>query len=735
MWTVEDAGRIGALERDTRRSVSVGGKWRERARRIDDVLYGVFAGAVTLGFARVFYGYMRVQTGGEWSAPLDDVFLHFDHARSIARGYPFEWSEGNGFSSGNESLSYPFALAAGYWAGFRGPLLVVWAGIVACISMWAMLLWAKKLFRDLAPWAKYLAPLAVHSVGALTWSLFSGMEVAFYLGVWGAALAAMYAVLDADDPQKQKRRQWLLGTAGVLLVWTRPEGITSIAVLAIGLALALRARGSAAMGPTLLRTGLPSVLALAARAVANKWFTGEASSSGALAKLYVYDPFLTTEEKLQRYREVFEYVVIRNIEHHFADAPAYGWIVPLLAAVPLASRRTRGPASLLWASLVSWLAIVALNEHVRLENERHAMPAIAWLLLAAALGLGLLLTPWFSWARRTWPRLLVWAVMATTGVALVAVFAEHQAPRMREQIWLFGRASRNVRDQQTTTGRLLRRLQPKPRRVLVGNAGAVMYAADLPGLDLRGLGGYGKLPFARAGAHGLGARLELLQRVPPEDRPNYLALHPSDWGSFPSWFGRYLVAIPVHGSVMGGRGAEKVVYRADFRALDAGNEPWSMSPDEKVVDELDVADLLSEREHGYEYCRRPSSRRNSSCSEAACASVACGKTEARLLPAPEHPSRDIFDAGRMIHQHRSERFRLSRAPDAPARLIVRSVGDRPVRIELRVDGEAHGTLAFSTGGWQETSIELPQTRERFWVELESLDADWVNHHVWLVQPK
>jgi hypothetical protein len=73
--------------------------WGARTDRVDiDVL---------------FYAYMRVQTGGDWSAPLDDVFIHFDYARATARGYPFQWSEGNGFSSGNTSLSYPFALPSG----------------------------------------------------------------------------------------------------------------------------------------------------------------------------------------------------------------------------------------------------------------------------------------------------------------------------------------------------------------------------------------------------------------------------------------------------------------------------------------------------------------------------------------------------------------------------------------------------------------------------------------------
>lgn len=714
--------------------MSIEGKWLERMRRVDDALYGIFAGAVTLAFARIFYGYMRVQTGGEWSAPLDDVFIHFDHARSIARGHPFEWSEGNGFSSGNTSLSYPFALALGYWAGYRGPMLVVWAGIVACLSMWAMLLWAKRLFRDLAPWAKYLAPLSVYSVGALCWSVFSGLEIAFFLGVWGAALAAMYAVLDEGDERKRKRRQWLLGALGALLVWTRPEGVTSIAVLGIGTAVALRGQGSRATCATLLRTGLPAIFALTVQAIANKVLTGEAASNGAIANLYVYDPFLTTGEKLRRYRELVEYAVLRNVEYHFADMPPYGWIVPLLAVVPLLSRRTRGPALLLWASAIAWLLTVALNGQLRWQNERHTMPAVAWLLLAAALGVGLLISPWFSWRGRSRPKLFGWAATATTGLVLVATFIEHQAPRMRDQIWFFGRASRNIRDQQTTTGRLLRRLEPVPKRVLVGDAGAIVYAADLPGLDFIGLGGYGKLPFARAGVHGLGARLELLERVPPEDRPDYFALYPSWWGNFPSWFGRYIVGVPAYGNVICGE-AEKAVYRADLRALDGGREPWTMRPDEVAVDELDVADLISEREHDYAFCLDEAGVPASPlCTEADCHDLRCGVTEPRLLHDPRHPSRDAFDAGRLIHRGRTERFFLARKADAPARLVVRTVGDRPVQVEVRIEGETLGKLQIPRGGWQEVSIDLPETRERFSVELTALDA-WVNHHVWVVQPR
>jgi len=169
--------------------------------RLDAILYPLYAGAFVLYAARTFYGSMHQQTHGTWSAPLDDVFIHFDYARATARGYPFQWSEGNGFSSGNTSLSYPFVLAFGYWIGFRGMNIMVWAALVACVSTLGFLLAAAKLTEPLGRWAKYLLPPLVLSVGALDWSLWSGMENAFHLGVWGLALYAALALLRAAEDE------------------------------------------------------------------------------------------------------------------------------------------------------------------------------------------------------------------------------------------------------------------------------------------------------------------------------------------------------------------------------------------------------------------------------------------------------------------------------------------------------------------------------------------------------
>src|SRR6185295_1220786 len=112
----------------------------ERWGRIDRILFVAFAGACVAFVGALFVVDMLHQTGGEWSAPLDDVFIHFDYARSTARGYPFQWSEGNGYSSGNTSVTYPFILALGYRLHFTDLALMKWAVGVAAVSVLAYFL-------------------------------------------------------------------------------------------------------------------------------------------------------------------------------------------------------------------------------------------------------------------------------------------------------------------------------------------------------------------------------------------------------------------------------------------------------------------------------------------------------------------------------------------------------------------------------------------------------------------
>lgn len=705
--------------------------------RLEPVLYALFAAACTLWVARLFYSSLRLQTlytvidaknfaervgqPGPWSAPLDDVFIHFDFARSIARGHPFQWSEGNGYSSGGTSLLYPFVLAFGYWIGFRELTLMLWAALVACVSVFGLLLVSRRLFSGLPRWTSYLAPPVLLSVGALDWSLFSGMEVAFFLGVWGGALAAWDELTAPRAPGASTRtRALLLGAWSALVVATRPEAALIVALLSSSAAAAMwRREGRRAAAWTLMGTAVPGALVVIGHAIANRMLTGDSTAAGALVKLELYHPYLSAREVWEAWKFFVGYQVLRVTQYHFSDGPVTGWFIWALGLFALVPARTRRYAALLWASALVWVLLTALNGQVRWQNERYTMPAVAWLLLAAALGAAALLAGAWRWAER---RRSVHVAGALVAIGSLTFFAIHQRPRFRDQLWFFGRASRNILEQHIRTGWELRySLHPTPRRVLLSDAGAILYASDLPSLDLIGLGGYEQLPFARATPQGLGAALELIERMPPSKRPDVIATYPSWWPLLVLWFGDRVGEVPVRGNVICG-GAAQVIYRPDWSPFDLSGAPLALAPGEHVVDALDVADIVDEKAHDYRL-----SARN------------VGFVDMKLLAHPTQPERTLWDAGRVVNPGVAQEFVLRGfEPDRAARLAVRIAPPEAGAIAVEVDGWRAGVIEFpASDAWLEPSLTIPAGRvgESLRLRLVPTRGETIVYHVWATQAR
>lgn len=696
--------------------------------------YAVFAGISTLWIALIFYSSLRLQLfystvqGSEflfpndWSAPLDDVFIHFDFARAAARGHPFEWVEGNGYSSGGTSLLYPFVLAGGYLAGFTGTSLMVFAGVVACVGVLATLLGARRMFRDLPSWAAYLAPPLLLSIGALDWTLFSGMEVAFFLAVWAGQIVAWDDLVrgtlqEARPPRAPGWRALWLGLWGGVVVATRPEAAVLVAVLSLSAAGSYwRRRGLPSALVVLSLSALPGALVVVGQSLANLWLTGDMSAAGALVKLELHDPRLTAEQVLSAWRFHLIYQVARVTGYHVADNVWVGSILWVIAGSALLYRTTRRYALVLWASALLWIAVVALNGQVRWQNERYTMPAVAWLLLSAALGLGALLSQPLGRGRRG---MIARISVGAAAVAAVVTLAIYQVPRFRGQTWFFGRASRNIRDQHIVAARKLRSAHPRPRRVLVGDAGAIPYVSDLPSLDIIGLGGYRDLPFARATRWGVSAAVELIERMPRAERPDVLAIYPTWWGDFPLWFGEPLEGVVVEGNVICG-GRTKMIYRADWRSLDGAQVPAIETPRPAwIVDALDVADVVSERSHD------------------ATVRDARGFVVMKILPDPRRPSRGLFDAGRILPPGASIEGTLTGfVPNRPIDLVVRTAPSQRAQLRISADGQPVRTLTLEPGTeWREPRARVPVGRARraTRLRLEALEGEVIVYHLWGVQ--
>jgi hypothetical protein len=177
----------------------------------------------------------------------------------------------------------------------------------------------------------------------------------------------------------------------------------------------------------------------------------------------------------------------------------------------------------------------------------------------------------------------------------------------------------------------------------------------------------------------------------------------------------------VEGNVICG-GYEKVIYQADWHLLNTGDRPATLQPGDNIVDTLDVADLINEKEHRYQF-PRPSA----------------GFVQMRLLTYPAAPAKEVFDAGRTMTADRSERFTL-RSPTrgASTRLIVRTAPVDTGTLDVDINGQRVGSIPIEpVDGWAELSVPIPATvvtGAPLDVTLTSRRVrEWTHHHSWLVE--
>ena len=115
---------------------------------------------------------------GDVVMPLDDVYIHFQYARQLALGEPYVYNTGQEATSGATSFIYPYLLAVGYWLGFKGMSLGLWAMVVGSValvgSMWAV--YRLCLAFDAPLWLSILTSVSFAITGSVSWHAMSGME-------------------------------------------------------------------------------------------------------------------------------------------------------------------------------------------------------------------------------------------------------------------------------------------------------------------------------------------------------------------------------------------------------------------------------------------------------------------------------------------------------------------------------------------------------------------------------
>jgi hypothetical protein len=200
-----------------------------------------------------------------------------------------------------------------------------------------------------------------------------------------------------------------------------------------------------------------------------------------------------------------------------------------------------------------------------------------------------------------------------------------------------------------------------------------------------------------------------------------MAIYPSWWGVLPMWFtSGVLRRIPVEGNVICG-GYEDVVYRADWHLLGTGKDPRESPQGEAIKDEMDAADILSEKRHAY-----------------VSAQPAGGYTEIKVLADPANDALDMLDGGRRMEKGQSERFTLRRLEEhRVAHVIVRTAQEGEASVRVLVDGVALDPLQLSASeGWVESVVAIPADRVKPEVSVTFANdgpGDFIDYHVWVTQ--
>lgn len=329
--------------------------------------------------------------------PLDDAWIHQTYARNLALGGEWAFNPGEP-SAGATSPLWVLLLAPGYWIG-AAPF--VWTFLLGWLTLWAIGWLAAVAFAQLAPkqvrfaqWVGALLILEYH----LVWAAASGMETALFAAL---CLGAVVAGL------KEKSSPWLPGLLIGAAAWIRPEGITLLAPLVIGI-----------------------------------WTRKEKNRKESLIGLFggflvLFLPYLAFNRAISGawwpntfYAKQAEYATL--LQQPIWSRLAQLWVLPLIGvglfllpgfiAKINFDFKTKTWAHLAWAVWVlGFPALFALRLPVTYQHGRYAMPVIPIFVVLATAGLAAALSG--ERKRTKLQRRLGLAWSSAVGMAAIAFYA------------------------------------------------------------------------------------------------------------------------------------------------------------------------------------------------------------------------------------------------------------------------------------------------------------------------
>lgn len=641
-----------------------------------------------------------LQKLGHPGAALDDAYIHFQYARAIAEGHPLRFQAGEPISTGATSFLWPLVLSPFYLVGFRGESILWPAWALSFLAMGALAYEAYALAKPLAGRGAAIGAGAMTlAFGGLAWGAASGMEVAVF--AWLIAHTSRRAVEWAEGSRRDGRAlKWLIALAFALPLM-RPEGaLTSIAagvtILAFPRAPSVRSRLEAA--PFLVAAVFPQLLLLA--------LTGAATTSTAQVKLLFGNPYYTLPDAAIANARTLVGQILNGDVWSAEFLPKGG---SSFACVGLVATAWRGHASkrLVRAGFVLLFALsmfVPCFYVTFLWNRlRYLWPfAPGWFIGLACLGRAA-----GDLAARL-DRRVAPAVATLIAGACAGTFVT----RLDWVLEDVAQSASGIDRQQATLGRWAKEHLPADARIGVNDTGAIAYFSDRKTFDVVGL----TTPTeGRYWVAGQGSRFEHYERMmkdKPSALPTHFIVYP-EWMACTPLIGPMLEEATVTDSTILG-GQTMRASEANWKRLGSGEQPWTKLS--RIDDVLDVADLESEREHGYRLF-----------------AVREGDQTVEEANVPDDPDRGlVVDGGRTNRSH--DQFV---ANTTGGRGIMRALvsTESATTLHIAVAGKELLVRSVEPGDWVELAFDVPKEAQSKEATVDvTAEGFFTSFHYWFGAP-
>ena len=645
------------------------------------------ATAVTVALA---YGPVSsiVRQVGHPAVPLDDAFIHFQFARNLSRGDFFEFAPGHGYAAGATSLVWPVLMAPFFWFGVRD-LSIIWVAWAMGFAAFAgLLVEVVRLARKLVGDANAVAVAAMCALfGAFTWFAASGMEtlaLAWILTRTTRLAAEWGESLPAD--RRACFRNHLIA-CGIIAPLVRPEGALASIVAASALLVFSRSRSAPDRAFAALPLVGPTVMPMM-----HLVMTGTMVSNTTAVKWLPANPYhglgRSLWEQVAYNVRVFFGTLLDGREWSAVFVPEGSRLIAVVALVAIPVMGWRAGRS--WrAALVLVMALAMLvpcTFHTFLWNRlRYLWPfAPAWFvgvacaarLVGDALGLV---------HRR-------WAMVAPVLAGMVAGALAWNWDWTRTDLITSAAA---IDQQQVALGRWARENLPSDALIGVNDTGAIAYLSERATFDVVGLTTQGEGRYWVAGAGSRFEHYEKLHAASPSKFPTHFIVYPHWMGCEPV-LGKQLHEASVYDQTILG-GVTMVVHEARVDLLGSGAKPLRMQLGGALLDEVDVADLESEEEHGYDLGAGASSDANQ---------VRMGLVS-DFEGAASEDSRLWADGGRFYRTE--DLFEVRLRAGVRTKGIARWVGPSDGEVDLRVevDGKEVATVVLGADDVVEEEFIIP----------------------------